>query len=276
MAMLTAQHYNHTLHLFTGVTVFAIFLLVCYTAMVTSLHYQRDKLQDRTLYSIEVKRPPDKIPKFSNRTFMAFLQVKTSNQGRYHVHPSPVNSSSNFQCKKKYCTEYLGSDDHDRLNTCTNRVKSANTGSRKILKEGICHFINQTNRAPAALVSLPGSGNTWIRGLLEKTTGICTGAVYCDISLKASGFVGENICSGSVLVVKTHEYRPKQMDDGEIKIKGCTGAYESIILLVRNPFHALVAEWNRKVANGFHKLTVNLDSHTSAVGKEWFGKGNVM
>lgn len=27
------------------------------------------------------------------------------------------------------------------------------------------------------LVSYPGSGNTWVRGLLQKVTGICTGTV---------------------------------------------------------------------------------------------------
>jgi hypothetical protein len=32
------------------------------------------------------------------------------------------------------------------------------------------------------LVSFPGSGNTWVRGLLQKVTGICTGMyfeLYC-------------------------------------------------------------------------------------------------
>ena len=38
-----------------------------------------------------------------------------------------------------------------------------------------CQFMNRTNRLSVPLVSLPGSGNTWTRGLLEKATGICTG-----------------------------------------------------------------------------------------------------
>ena len=42
-------------------------------------------------------------------------------------------------------------------------------------KTGPCHFINGTRRAAVALASFPGSGNTWVRGLLEKTTGVCTG-----------------------------------------------------------------------------------------------------
>ncbi len=43
------------------------------------------------------------------------------------------------------------------------------------LVNGPCHFIDGYGRAPVALVSFEGSGNTWLRGLLEKATGICTG-----------------------------------------------------------------------------------------------------
>ena len=41
--------------------------------------------------------------------------------------------------------------------------------------DGSCRFINGSRRAAVALVSFPGSGNTWVRGLLEKATGVCTG-----------------------------------------------------------------------------------------------------
>ena len=40
--------------------------------------------------------------------------------------------------------------------------------------------MNGTGRAAVALVSFPGSGNTWVRGLLEQASGICTGKL-CDI-----------------------------------------------------------------------------------------------
>jgi len=43
------------------------------------------------------------------------------------------------------------------------------------LQNGTCRFIDGKSRAPVALVSYEGSGNTWMRGLLEKSTGICTG-----------------------------------------------------------------------------------------------------
>ena len=43
-----------------------------------------------------------------------------------------------------------------------------------------------------ALVSSPGSGNTWLRHLLEQATGVFTGSIYCDHSLKAL-FPGEYV-----------------------------------------------------------------------------------
>ncbi len=54
------------------------------------------------------------------------------------------------------------------------------------------------------LMSSPGNGNTWVRGLLEQVTGICTGAIYCDGDLRRDGFNGERLASGTVLVVKSH------------------------------------------------------------------------
>ena len=44
-----------------------------------------------------------------------------------------------------------------------------------LLPSGECRFMNGSGRNPVGLVSFPGSGNTWVRGLLQKATGICTG-----------------------------------------------------------------------------------------------------
>ena len=41
--------------------------------------------------------------------------------------------------------------------------------------QGGCRFMDGRKRAAVALVGFPGSGNTWVRGLLERTTGYCTG-----------------------------------------------------------------------------------------------------
>ena len=58
-----------------------------------------------------------------------------------------------------------------------------------------------------ALASFPGSGNTWVRYLLQQVSGIYTGSIYTDGVLKKKGFA-ENKQDNSVLVVKTHNSGP--------------------------------------------------------------------
>ena len=100
-------------------------------------------------------------------------------------------------CSGKFCLEFLTKDDRRAFKGCLSYTE--------IHEEvGSCEFINQTLRLPVALASYQGSGNTWVRGLLERATGICTGSVFCDRSLRTHGFIGENIRSGAALVTKTH------------------------------------------------------------------------
>ena len=49
-------------------------------------------------------------------------------------------------------------------------------------------FIRNRSHPPMALASYPGSGNTWIRGLIERLTGYFTGsALYLDNALYVKG-----------------------------------------------------------------------------------------
>lgn len=86
-----------------------------------------------------------------------------------------------------------------------------------------------------ALVSYPRSGNSFLRKLLESSTGIITGSdsrtnrPLCS-SLLQCGFRGEGVVDNSVWVVKTHF--PERMGYLHFNAHG-------IILLVRNPFDAL-------------------------------------
>ncbi len=50
------------------------------------------------------------------------------------------------------------------------------------LTSGDCRFMNGSGRGVTGLVSFPGSGNTWVRELLQTVTGICTGTVFSDHS----------------------------------------------------------------------------------------------
>ncbi|ROT74784.1 hypothetical protein C7M84_006707 [Penaeus vannamei] len=68
-------------------------------------------------------------------------------------------------------------------------------------------------RPTTALVSFPGSGNTWIRYLLQQVTGYYSGSVYKDYALMKNGFPAESVSNGSVVVVKTHEWGPEAAEE---------------------------------------------------------------
>ena len=65
--------------------------------------------------------------------------------------------------------------------------------------------------------------------------GLLTGSVYKDYALLKNGFPAESVVNSSVSVVKTHEF-------GEGTIK----SFNKVILLIRNPYEALQAEFNRR------------------------------
>ena len=169
------------------------------------------------------------------------------------------------KCSDRLCTEFLNEDDKSHFRSCLQKVE-AHKGT---VGEEHCRFMPQTHRAPVALASYPGSGNTWLRGLLETATGVCTGFEFCDMSMRVKGFAGENVVSGAVLVVKTHGLPNWK---GKKRHGRGRGNFDSAVFLVRNPLDALVSEWNRRIANDFHGYTISLTSHVKSAGKEWFGE----
>ena len=75
------------------------------------------------------------------------------------------------------CERYLSKVDRESYDRCE-AVQLA--GRYRSASPGACRFMDGNGkRGPVALVSFPGSGNTWVRGLLEKATGICTGEIAC-------------------------------------------------------------------------------------------------
>lgn len=142
------------------------------------------------------------------------------------------------------CTHFLKSDERALFRACAD--KSGHAGSDLHCH---CQFMNTTGHGRVALVSLPGSGNTWLRGLLERATGVCTGSLFCDKILHGGGMCGEGLRDG-VLTVKTHDTQLQWTDmkykDG--KWSDSRPFFNAAIVLVRSPFKALVAEWNRQNA----------------------------
>ena len=54
----------------------------------------------------------------------------------------------------------------------------------------VVQFIRNCDRPPMALASYPCSGNTLVRGIIERLTGYFTGSVYSDVPLYISGLLG--------------------------------------------------------------------------------------
>ena len=193
---------------------------------------------------------------------------------------SVINSASRVTNQQEQSTT-KGSHYSEQMQACTDKrcVNLLSTSSYKIYdsceKSAFkkwhinepdipynCVFRDGRGHDPVALISCPGSGNTWVRGLLEKATGICTGSVYCDGALRSGGFVGESIRDGSVIAIKTHmpgiHWRNKSQVQCNERGNAC---YGSAIFLIRNPFDSLVAERHRLKAK----------SHVSIVNKYQFG-----
>ena len=97
-----------------------------------------------------------------------------------------------------------------------------------------------------ALASFPGSGNSWVRELLETATGVYTGSIYCDKSYIANGMIGEGVQTNNVLVIKTH--------GSKLQVK-------KAICIIRNPFDAIVADYSRRKAPTSSSHTSELPSH---------------
>ena len=203
-------------------------------------------------------------------------QVKRFNQSLARALGSPISKPKN--CKKSHCQEYLSTQELLAIKRCLqDTARRTVDGNLSLIKsmivENDCNFMDGSRRRPVALVSTEGSGNTWVRGLLEKTTGICTGFLYCDYEMRKEGFIGEMIKSGSVIVVKTHTLVPQWYGIDYSRPKRDEPYYSSAVFIVRNPYNALIAEWNRRATNGIMKkqhLPHN-ESHTNVVPKEYWG-----
>ena len=151
-----------------------------------------------------------------------------------------------LNCTDPHCTSYLLDEDYWSFTICQHWTEMKTNISHSDIN-ATCKFMKGLSRLPVGLVSVPGSGNTWVRELLETVTGICTGSIYCDHPLRNAGMIGEYVKTGRVLVVKTHtsDYQWHQEELTPENRNEEDALYGSAILLIRNPFKAFVAEWNR-------------------------------
>ena len=115
-----------------------------------------------------------------------------------------------------------------------------------------------------ALGSFPGSGNSWVRQLLESATGIYTGAIYCDGSYIGAGMIGEGVTTENVIAIKTHDwpYAAKTRLN-----------HDRAIYIVRSPFGSILSEHNRFLASFYRKKLRLGDRHTALVHEEYYSFG---
>ena len=114
---------------------------------------------------------PDEITKYLR---------DVSNSTRTVIQMATLPTEQNHMCRDSLCSEFLSAMDKGHFQQCVQTVKNATFGPPAL---GSCHFMNGSNRAPVALASFEGSGNTWVRGLLEEVTGICTGKSLLCVEL---------------------------------------------------------------------------------------------
>lgn len=137
---------------------------------------------------------------------------------------------------------YLDKLSRTRYETCQPKWGEPTRTPRKMQCQEMT--FQEGNNPIVALASPPGSGNTWVRYLLEQAVGVYTGSIYCDPDLKAI-YPGEKVASGNVLVVKTHRYTTRELPTDMQAALG-KKEYDKAILLLRNPYNSLLSEANRK------------------------------
>ena len=236
--------------------------------LYSQLH--KETFWEKWFGSVQVNRMVRHLHDFSNKSNATQLLVQNNSTSLapYEVAKVirvPVN------CVKRNCREFLSDSEKDKMSVCERKAKSEGYQ----IKDSDCKFLPSTGRHPVALSSAPGSGNTWTRGLLEKATGICTGYIYCDNSMRVHGYIGEMINSGKVLVVKTHSPMAKWRGSNNKNSSAADAYYSSAIYILRNPIHSVIAEWNRRSAQlklGKHNTTIFQQRHTYVVPEKFFSK----
>ena len=223
---------------------------------------------------------PTAKSKLVSRLSQTFLNVRSSNL--QHLSPPPWNWKpvrTRESCLGQICVDATTFSGRVALLACFHQASSEVEQNLVPAHQCTCSFKQRKDASDklVALVSLPGSGNTWVRGLLERATGICTGSMWCDPALKIKGFCGEGMRTRSTLAVKIHNAAIRWVGE-EFKVKKMkpvdTIRFEAAIVIHRDPFDATVAERHRAVSfENASQIIHNLDNaHVTYVGREMFGK----
>lgn len=148
---------------------------------------------------------------------------------------------------------------------------------QKIIKSDPSHNCSITlgqNLEIVPLVSFPGSGNTWLRHLLEEVSGTFTGSVYNDWRIYKKGFTGEyeHPLAKNTLVVKTHLGNPGNRDEKWLPMEemfdyGTKSGGLHCIYLLRHPVDTYFSTTNFQKTHT-HKGKISPPDFHSSVGRQ--------
>uniref|UniRef100_A0A3Q2XPW4 WSC domain containing 1 n=1 Tax=Hippocampus comes TaxID=109280 RepID=A0A3Q2XPW4_HIPCM len=185
-----------------------------------------------SIYKVQEQMPGHR--KFRNAHQRGCFKLGNNTTNNFPIHSFQTNltSQSCIETSRSYQPGLFQLPDKNKH---TKKKQTALLDSR--CKERM--FLPQRSSSVVALSSFPGAGNTWVRHLIELMTGYYTGSFYFDGTLYSKGFKGEKDFwrSGRSICVKTHESGKKEIE-----------MFDSAILLIRNPYRSLMAEFNRKCA----------------------------
>jgi len=113
------------------------------------------------------------------------------------------------------------------------------------------------------LYSFPGAGNTWVRLLIEYATGVYSGSIYSDETLKPL-LPAEFVCSTKNSVIKAHPHTHPAEDlislgfqsDQEKCSRGGVKRFERAILLIRDPFDSIWSEYQVCICTILHCIAI--------------------
>jgi hypothetical protein len=117
----------------------------------------------------------------------------------------------------------------------------------------------EKKRLPAVLYSIPASGNTWFRVLLEHATGVQTGCVYGQVLVDSTP--QKCGCNWQLSLVKIHPstHSWTNLTSGYIQSyhdvcrRGGVTSFERGIVLVRDPFETIFIHYQRRTTQTAHQ-----------------------
>jgi len=202
------------------------------------------------LLSFDEEKIGKKIQKNVNDKNQIFNDTKIIDSGEVYLRP-PI---------KRYPGDTIKNEKNLNVNLEIGArpiTQKVNTHQECLSKYGKRAFFKDVEkRLPPMLYTFPGSGNTWIRLLIEYGTGIYSGSVYNDNALM-DALPAEFTCNWKVSVIKVHPTTHAFKDlknggfrsDGGLKCtKGKVLTFKRAVLLIRNPFDSIWSEFQRRVS----------------------------